>query len=671
MSIGKLSRVPATRRSRFKGAQGQAGVAAPDAAPAQKPVESMQAEVGHRLQHTAEAGAAHPPRPAASQDPDSGVHSAFDYAVIGMALVAPDGRWLKVNRALCGIVGYSEPEMLGLTYHAMTHPDDLAIISAHAARLLAGEIATYEVEKRYVHKRGHNVHVFLSMSLVRDGNGAPLYFIWQVQDISVGKSTEEALFGEQERARVTLNSIGDAVLTTDIAGNINYLNVVAERMTGWCREEAEGRPLDEVFHILDGDSRLPARNPAKMALAENKTVDMAAGVVLVQRNGHEVGIEDSAAPIHDRDGKVTGAVLVFHDVTHARELAEKMAHLAHYDALTDLPNRVLLNERFVQATALARRHGRKAAILFLDVDRFKHINDSLGHGMGDKLLLSVATRLLACVRVSDTVSRQGGDEFLVLLPDIEHPQDAAHFAKKILTALALPHRIDAQDLHVTMSIGIGVYPDDGRDLDTVIKSSDTEMYNAKENGRNNYQFFTQDMNTRVVERLCTEASLRGALERGEFSLHYQPKINLKTGALTGTVLMPDAKSTGSTLRALKTLGVQLSVDDFGTGYSSLSYLTQFPIDTLKIDQSFVHKMLLNANDASVISAVISMGRDLNQRVIAEGVETEEQLRFLQARQCNEGQGFYFCHPLNVEDFAKFVRTRASPELKGGHQIRLA
>jgi len=762
MSIGKLSRVPATRRSRFKGAQGQAGVAAPDAAPAQKPVESMQAEVGHRLQHTAEAGAAHPPRPAASQDPESGVHSAFDYAVIGMALVAPDGRWLKVNRALCGIVGYSEPEMLGLTYHAMTHPDDLAIISAHAARLLAGEIATYEVEKRYIHKRGHNVHVFLSMSLVRDGNGAPLYFIWQVQDISVGKSTEEALFGEQERARVTLNSIGDAVLTTDIAGNINYLNVVAERMTGWCREEAEGRPLDEVFHILDGDSRLPARNPAKMALAENKTVDMAAGVVLVQRNGHEVGIEDSAAPIHDRDGKVTGAVLVFHDVTRARELAEKMAHLAHYDALTDLPNRVLLNERFVQATALARRHGRKAAILFLDVDRFKHINDSLGHGMGDKLLLSVATRLLACVRVSDTVSRQGGDEFLVLLPDIEHPQDAAHFAKKILTALALPHRIDAQDLHVTMSIGIGVYPDDGRDLDTVIKSSDTAMYNAKENGRNNYQFFTQDMNTRVVERLCTEASLRGALERGEFSLHYQPKINLKTGALTGTealirwlhpirgtippeqfisiaedcglitpignwvlreacrqakawvdagveampvavnisavqfrhkgfledvrdiltetglepgcleleltesVLMPDAKSTGSTLRALKTLGVQLSVDDFGTGYSSLSYLTQFPIDTLKIDQSFVHKMLLNANDASVISAVISMGRDLNQRVIAEGVETEEQLRFLQARQCNEGQGFYFCHPLNVEDFAKFVRTRASPELHGGH-----
>src|SRR3977135_65284 len=219
----------------------------------------------------------------------------------------------------------------------MTHPHDLAIISAHATKLLAGEIATYEVEKRYVHKRGHNVHVLLSMLLVREGNGASLYFIWQVQDISVRKSTEEALFGEQERARVTLNSIGDAVLTTDIAGNIRYLNAVAEKMTGWSRGEAAGRPLADVFHILDGESRLPARNPAELALAENKNVAMAAGVVLVQRNGHAVGIEDSAAPIHDRDGKVTGAVLVFHDVTRSREMAEKIAHLAHHDALTDLP----------------------------------------------------------------------------------------------------------------------------------------------------------------------------------------------------------------------------------------------------------------------------------------------------------------------------------------------
>jgi predicted signal transduction protein with EAL and GGDEF domain len=371
------------------------------------------------------------------------------------------------------------------------------------------------------------------------------------------------------------------------------------------------------------------------------------------------------------------------------------------------------------------------------------------------------------VRVSDTVSRQGGDEFLVLLPDIERAQNAARFAAKILTAQAAPHRIDGQELHVTMSIGIGLYPDDGQDVETVIKSADTAMYHAKENGRNNYQFFAQDMNTRVVERLSTEASLRGALERGEFSLQYQPEMNLASGALIGTealirwlhpirgtilpeefisiaedcglivpignwvlreacrqakawvdagleitpvavnisavqlrhkdfledvrgilaetglepgsleleltesVLMRDGGSTGQTLLALKAMGVRLAVDDFGTGYSSLSYLTQFPIDTLKIDQSFVKKMLLNANDASVISAVIGMGRNLNQRVIAEGVETGEQLRFLQARQCQEGQGYYFSHPLNTEDFAKFVRTRASPEPRRGHQIRIA
>jgi diguanylate cyclase (GGDEF)-like protein/PAS domain S-box-containing protein len=743
-------------------------VAAPGAAPAQGPIESMPAAAGDRLQYTVEDGTKTPS--SAPQDPEAleaRVRGAFDYAAIGMALVAPNGRWLKVNQALCGIVGYSAQEMLGLTYHDITHPDDLAMISAHATKLLVGEIATYEIEKRYVHKLGHNVHVFLSMSLVRDGNDAPLYFICQVQDISARKATEAALFAEQERARVTLNSIGDAVLTTDMAGNITYLNVVAEKMTGWAQEEAAGRPLAEVFHIVDHLTRQAAQNPAEMALAENKTVGMAAGVVLIRRDGSEVGIEDSAAPIHDRDGKVSGAVLVFHDVTRSRELAEKMAHLAHHDALTDLPNRVLVNERLTQAIALARRYGRKAAVLFLDVDRFKHVNDSLGHAMGDKLLLSVAGRLLACVRVTDTVSRQGGDEFLVLLPDIERSQDAARFAAKILTVLALPHRIDGQELHVTMSIGIGLYPENGQDVDTVIKSADTAMYYAKENGRNNYQFFAQDMNTRVVERLATEGSLRGALERGEFSLHYQPKINLESGALIGTealirwlhpirgtilpeqfiaiaedcglitpignwvlreacrqarawedagveatpmavnisavqfrqkdfledvrsiltetgleprcleleltesVLMQDAESTGRTLQALKVMGVQLAVDDFGTGYSSLSYLTQFPIDTLKIDQSFVHKMLLNSNDASIISAVISMGENLNQRVIAEGVETEAQLRFLQARRCNEGQGNYFSHPLNARDFAKFVKARVSPAPHGDRRIASA
>jgi diguanylate cyclase (GGDEF)-like protein/PAS domain S-box-containing protein len=766
---GTLGRVPAMSQRRSRSAQGPAGmVPSPGAARAQEPIKAMRktAETP-RPQHTVGKNSAHKNLFATSQDPETleaRVRGAFDYAAIGMALIAPDGRWLKVNQALCGIVGYSEQEMLGLTYHKITHPDDLAMISAHATKLLAGEIATYEVEKRYVHKLGHNVYVFLSMSLVREGNEAPLYFICQVQDISARKSAEAALFSEQERARVTLDSIGDAVLTTDLAGNVTYLNSVAEKMTGWSQKDATGQPLAEVFHILDGLTRQPAQNPAEKALAENKAVGMAAGVVLVRRDGAEVGIEDSAAPIHDHDGKVTGAVLVFHDVTASRELAEKMVHLAHHDFLTDLPNRALLNERLAQAIALARRHGRKTAVLFLDVDRLKHINDSLGHAMGDKLLLSIASRLLACVRVSDTVSRHGGDEFLVLLPDVERAHDAARFASKILSVLALPHNIGGQELHVTISIGIGLYPEDGQDTDAVIKSADAAMYHAKENGRNNYQFFAPENNTRVVEPLAIENSLHGALERGEFSLHYQPKMDLESGALTGTealirwqhpvrgtilpdrfisiaedsgliipignwvlreacrqakawldaglgarpvavnisavqlrhkdfletvrsilkdtgleprwleleltesVLMQDAKSTGGTLQALKALGVRLAVDDFGTGYSSLSYLTQFPIDTLKIDQSFVHKMLLNSNDASMISTVISMGKNLNQRVIAEGVETEQQLRFLQARRCNEGQGNYFSLPLNAEDFAKFAGSRASPATLVGDRL---
>ena len=509
---GKLGRVPATGRSRPKGAQRRAGIAAgPDAALAQAPVEPLPADAGKLRQRQVST-----PRntsSSASQDPevlDARVRGAFDYAAIGMALVAPNGRWLKVNQALCGIVGYSAQEMLGLTYHDITHPDDLAMISDHATKLLAGEIATYEIEKRLVHKLGRSVHVYLSMSLVRDASDAPPYFICQVQDISARRSAEAALFAEQERARVTLNSIGDAVLTTDMAGNITYLNAVAETMTGWSLEEAAGRPLAEVFNILDGLTRQPAPNPAETALAENRIVGMAAGVVLIRRDGSEAGIEDSAAPIHDCDGKVTGAVLVFHDVTASRALAEKMAHLAHHDYLTDLPNRALLSERLVQAIALSRRQRRKAALLFLDLDGFKDVNDSLGHEMGDKLLMAVAARLLACVRVSDTVARQGGDEFLILLPDIERPQDAERFAEKILAMLALPHCIEGQELRVTVSIGIGLYPDDGEDVDAVIRSADTAMYHAKETGRNHYQFFGPGMNTGAAAGRSAEGSPGGA-----------------------------------------------------------------------------------------------------------------------------------------------------------------
>lgn len=439
----------------------------------------------------------------------------------------------------------------------------------------------------------------------------------------------------------------------------------------------------------------------------------------------------------------------------------RMAHLAQHDALTDLPNRILLNDRLVQALALAQRQRKHVAVMFLDLDRFKNINDSLGHAVGDRLLQSVARRLTATVRNSDTVCRQGGDEFVILLADVAQAEDAASSAQKILTALAASHRIDHFELHVTVSIGISIYPDDGQDAETLIKNADTAMYQAKESGRNHYQLFAQNMNAQAVERHSIESGLRDALERQEFVLHFQPKINLVSGAISGiealirwqhpkrglilpeqfvgiaeecglivpigewvlreactqaqswqsaglapvtvainistvqfrqktfietlanilletglaadclelelteSVLMQDAEATISVLKILKSMGVRLAIDDFGTGYSSLSYLKRFPIDTLKIDQSFMQDIThvsANSDDAAIVSAVVGMGKSLNQCVVAEGIETREQMAFLQARGCGEGQGFYFSEPVTADEVVALLRSGIATHL---------
>jgi diguanylate cyclase (GGDEF)-like protein/PAS domain S-box-containing protein len=562
----------------------------------------------------------------------------------------------------------------------------------------------------------------------------------------------EALFNEQERAQVTLNSIGDAVMSTDVDSRVTYLNTVAETLTGWSRKEAAGRPVTEVFRVIDATTRKPAPIPIALAIRENKTVVLSTNCILVRRDGLEAAIEDSTAPIHDRGGQVTGAVMVFHDVSIARAMTSKMLHLAQHDTLTDLPNRILFSSRLTEAIAAAYRYRRKLAVLFLDLDRFKHINDSLGHVIADRVLQSVASRLQACVRASDTVARQGGDEFVILLSEVARAQDAAVSAEKILQSVGSLHRIDGHDLHLTASIGIVTYPDDGTEAEALIKHADFAMYHAKDTGRNNYQFFKPEMNLLAVERQSLEVDLRQALEKREFELHYQPKVNLQTGSITGvealirwhhprrglvspaqfipiaeacgvivpigrwvlreacrqarawrdaglpplriavnvsarelrekdfvaavlaaltetgvepgclelelteSFLMQDATVTGAVLQALKDLGVMLALDDFGTGYSSLSHLRRFPIDTLKIDQSFVRDLATDADDASIVNAVISMGESLNMRVVAEGVETRDQVAFLQQHGCPVGQGYYFGRPVLAGQLTPLLRA---------------
>jgi diguanylate cyclase (GGDEF)-like protein/PAS domain S-box-containing protein len=552
---------------------------------------------------------------------------------------------------------------------------------------------------------------------------------------------EDALFAEKERAEVTLNSIGDGVLSTDLAGRVIYLNAVAERLTGWSRVESVGRPVCEIFNIVDGKTHAAAQDPLELAVRENRTVTLTDNCVLIHRDGHEVPIEDSTAPIHDRQGRTTGAVIVFHDVTETRQISTQLSYFAQHDFLTGLPNRMLLNDRLQQAITLAQRHEHKIAVLFLDLDRFKHINDSLGHLIGDRLLKAVAVRLRLCVRQSDTVGRHGGDEFIAVLAEIGSVHSAHASVAKLLAALTRPYEISGHVLHIRVSIGVSIYPGDGEDAGSLISNADTAMYHAKENGRHNYQFFNREMVVRAIERQFIEDNLHGALEHDQFSLHYQPKIDLATGAIVGveallrwthpdrglippaefvpvaedtglilpigrwvlseacrqsrawakaglppvpvavnisalefrskdfvggirdtlqvsglearylelelteSVLMKHADSTISMLKALKCIGVRLTVDDFGTGYSSLSYLRQFPIDSLKVDQSFVHEISSHADDGAIASAVISMGSSLRKRVIAEGVETREQLDFLTAEGCQEAQGFFFSYPV--------------------------
>lgn len=319
----------------------------------------------------------------------------------------------------------------------------------------------------------------------------------QRQDVEIALQTSnasllanaDALFEEKERAQVTLNSIGDAVVSANFSGRVNYLNSVAEKLTGWTQSEASGKAVDEIFRIVDFETREPIPCPTARAIIEDRRVSITAGCLLSRRDQVEVAVEVSAAPIHDRIGGVIGAVMVAQDVTSARELSQKLARLALHDSLTDLPNRALFSDRLRAAIAAARANGCHAALLYVDLDRFKRINDSLGHAIGDQLLQAAARRLLGCVRSSDTVSRQGGDEFVVLLAAIAHVADAAACAENILRSLQSPYRIGEHELNLTASIGIAVFPNDAEEGEALLRCADVAMYRAKYDGRNSYRLF--------------------------------------------------------------------------------------------------------------------------------------------------------------------------------------
>jgi diguanylate cyclase (GGDEF)-like protein/PAS domain S-box-containing protein len=674
--------------------------------------------------------------------------TAMKTSMDGMAVLNSNGEYIYMNDAHVMVYGYQEAsELIGKTWRVFYYDDELVRFDNAIIPVLMKE-GSWRGEAIGKKKNGSIFPQELSLNTLENGG-----LICVVRDITERKKAQQIIWEEKERALVTLHSIGDAVIVTDAFSKVEYLNPVAEDLTGWQNNDAVGNLLMEIFNIVNEQTGKPAENPVDKCIREGRIVGLANHTELIHRKGHHLAIEDSAAPIKDKDGQIIGVIVVFHDVSEKRNLLQQMIHQAYHDPLTDLPNRILFNDRLGLALTQANRNRTKAALLFLDLDRFKLVNDMLGHAMGDILLKEVAERLAGCVRHSDTIARLGGDEFTILLPMINDENDVSRVAKKVLQVLHKPIVLNGHEFHVTASIGIVMYPDDGEDAENLMKHADTAMYRAKEQGRNNYQMFTPSLNVRIMERLSLENNLRHALERQELVVYYQPLVNIETGKINGmeallrwqhpeqglippmdfiplaeetgliipigewvlqtacsqnmalqdagfpemrvavnlsarqfrqknlvsmvsqvlketrlrpslleleiteSVAMEDVEFSILVLRELRQMGINIAIDDFGTGYSSLNYLKRLPIHTLKIDRSFVRDIIVSPEDAAIVSTIIVLAQNLNLKVIAEGVETSEQLDFLRQRRCTEMQGFLFCRPVPVNDFEELLKKR--------------
>jgi diguanylate cyclase (GGDEF)-like protein/PAS domain S-box-containing protein len=643
------------------------------------------------------------------------------------------------NRAFLECFGFKAEEIEGRARPDVIGKDLVDSNLPYARLALEGHRQVFD--RTLVDASGKERHTITSyIPDIEDGEVQG--FFVQLSDITKRKRAEDALLAEKEKLRVTLNSIGDAVITADTAGVVDYLNPAAEATTGWKLEEARGRSIDEVLDIRSLTDAGRVENPLHVALREKRIVGLTSNSVLVNRSGKSFHIEDSAAPIMTTDGELMGAVMVFHDVTATREMSLKMAHLAQYDALTDLPNRVLLLDRALQALARAARDGTRVAVLYIDLDRFKNINDSLGHDVGDKLLVEFARRMAEHLNPADTLSRQGGDEFVLLACGARDLSEIAALAQRIIQVCADPFLVSGHRLSLSVSIGVSVFPDDGLSFGELAKNADTAMYIAKQAGRNRFHFFAKEYGRQADRRLWLEHALKHALTHDEFFLEYQPKIDSRTRAVVGlealvrwrkddkvvppiefialaeetgliiplgkyiieaavrdmarlragqfpavpvavnisagqftdpsfarfvtetlanggltsaaieleiteSLLMQNLAPTISALKQMRDAGIRIAIDDFGTGYSSMSYLRDLPVDTLKIDKSFIDDIAKGERDRGIVHAIIILGHHLGLTVTAEGVELEEQANILRTLGCDQMQGYLFSKPLGV------------------------
>lgn len=476
---------------------------------------------------------------AALRESELRFRTLFDLASVGVILCdALDGRFIQANRKYCEITGYTEAELRNMTRTEVTHPADRALQAARSAKLLTGEISEYNAQKRLVRKDGKVCWVDVTCTALWGRGQEPGYYLAVVQDITDKRRADEVLFSAMEKLaeselenRLILNSAGDGIFGLDLRGHITFINPAAAHMLGYEMEELQGRDIRSLMpNTLSGGTLYDFElSPIAEALKTGRTHQVSDETFWCREEGSFL-VEYTCTPIYKRD-KFTGVVVTFRDISQRKKTEEQILRLAHYDAVTDLPNRTLFLDRLDHEIKKSNRANKPLALMFLDLDHFKEINDTLGHDVGDLLLRDAAMRLRSCVREADTVARMGGDEFTVILGELEDLETVQRVAQSILHKLAEPFRIDNEIAYVTASIGITVYPQDGNRLEQLLKNADQAMYAAKHQNRNCYRYFTPSMQEAAQARVRMANDLRQAIASNQFDVHYQPIVDLVDGSI--------------------------------------------------------------------------------------------------------------------------------------------
>ncbi len=682
--------------------------------------------------------------------------AALEAAANSIVITDGSGAITWVNQAFTTMTGYSKEEVMGKTPRVLKSGEQPEAYYAELWSIISsGKVWTGEIVNR--RKDGTTYTEEMTITPVSQGEGrADTQFIAIKQDISERKQAEQALRRAEEKYRAIFEDAVIGIFQASADGRLLSVNRVFAEIHGYDSPE---QMLSELSN-LNAPAQLvvePKRIDGLRSALEEKELVRDFELEVYRRDRSERVVLVNVRAVRDASGKMMLYEGTVEDITARKVAEERVQFLAYYDALTGLPNRTLLQDRLATALAGARRRKDKVALLFLDLDRFKLINDSLGHSFGDLLLQEVAQRLKKWAREQDTVARLGGDEFLIVLTGVKNIADAAVAADRMMKSMTTGFVVQGRPLSITCSLGISVFPEHGTNSETLIKNADAAMYFAKENGRNTFRFFAKDLSAQAVERLTLENSLRPALEKKEFFLMYQPQVDIDTGGIIGleallrwhhpnlglvspdrfiqiaeniglivpigewvlrtaccqarewqdkglpavtvavnisaiqfrqegfcklirrvldetglapqclelelteSLLLENADLMLSVVQELKAMGLTLAIDDFGTGYSSLSYLKHFPVSKIKIDRSFIRDVAGNPDDAAITTAIISMAKSLNLKVIAEGVEDDAQMSFLRTQRCDEIQGYYFSKPLAVDKVAEKLRGNNSEQ----------